>query len=100
VLDLLVFARWLRQNVVPPPQAFFASAIPRPKAPKKRATFARKPQATCVSTNVFRGGQRFAGCLEDRWDLKSLTPFFGKGKRCASAWPKNGIFGARNGSSF
>src|SRR6185436_5892626 len=26
-----------------------------------------------------RGGQRFAGCLEDRWRLKSLTPFFGKG---------------------
>jgi hypothetical protein len=72
----------------------------RRKAPKKHARFARKPPATCVSTNVFRGGQRFAGCLEDRWGLKSLTPFFGKGKRCASAWPKNGISGARGVSSF
>jgi len=85
-----------------PPACAEVSQLPktRRKAPKKHARFARKPPATCVSTNVFRGGQRFAGCLEDRWGLKSLTPFFGKGKRCASAWPKNGISGARGVSSF
>ena len=71
---------------------------------------AKSAKETCEVRAKASGDMRFDQCFSRRptfcWlsrgqvGLKSLTPFFGKGKRCASAWPKNGISGARGVSSF